>query len=60
MPQPQLIPVQSLEEPVYPRVGPVAGTLAAVVLLSVMLFFEDRARGLNWRDRVAWTGPTGP
>ncbi len=41
-------------------VAGVLGLAAAVVLLSVMLFLEDRARGLNWRDRSAWTAPTEP
>jgi low temperature requirement protein LtrA len=39
-------------------VAGVLGLVAAVLVLSVMLYFEDRARGLRWGDRSAWTAPT--
>lgn len=42
--------------------GTVAGVLGlatAVVVLAAMVFLEDRARGLNWGDRSAWSTPTG-
>jgi low temperature requirement protein LtrA len=39
-------------------VAGVLGLTAAVVVLSVMIFLEDRARGLNWHDRSSWTSPT--
>jgi len=38
----------------------VLGLAVAVVVLSVMLYLEDRARGLSWQDRSAWTAPTQP
>jgi low temperature requirement protein LtrA len=44
-------------------VAMVGGALAlagAVLLLSVMIFFEDRARGVRWGDRSGWTSPTKP
>ena len=53
-------PVAALVMVAVIPVAMVAGALglgAAVVVLSVMLFFEDRARGLRWGDRSAWTGP---
>jgi low temperature requirement protein LtrA len=34
------------------------GLGVAVVIVSAMIFFEDRARGLSWGDRSAWTAPT--
>jgi hypothetical protein len=41
-------------------VAGVLGLAAAVAVLVVMLFLEDRARGLDWNDRSAWTTPTKP
>jgi low temperature requirement protein LtrA len=41
-------------------VAGVLGLTTAVVVLSVMIFLEDRARGLHWRDRSAWTATTKP
>jgi low temperature requirement protein LtrA len=41
-------------------VAGVLGLAAAVVVLSLMLYLEDRARGLSWGDRRAWTAPTEP
>lgn len=38
----------------------VVGLAAAVAVLAIMLYLEDRARGLNWGDRTAWTRPTAP
>jgi len=41
----------------------VAGALGlgvAVVALYLMLYLEDRARGLRWGDRTSWTAPTEP
>jgi low temperature requirement protein LtrA len=35
------------------------GMGVAVVVLSVMLIFEDRARGVAWSDTSHWTTPTG-
>ena len=43
--------------------GMIAGVLglaAAVTVLAVMLYLEDRARGLRWGDRASWTAPTRP
>jgi hypothetical protein len=39
-------------------VGGALGLGTAVVVLSVMLFLEDRARGVRWGDPTAWTSPT--
>jgi low temperature requirement protein LtrA len=33
------------------------GLAVALAILYVMLFFEDRARGVRWGDRRAWTLP---
>jgi low temperature requirement protein LtrA len=38
----------------------VLGLAVAVLVLSVMLYLEDRSRGLAWGDRDAWTRPTEP
>lgn len=38
----------------------IMGLAAAVAVLAVMLYLEDRARGLRWGDRSAWTAPTRP
>ena len=41
-------------------VAGVLGLAAAVLVLTIMLVFEDRARGVSWGDRTAWTAPTAP
>jgi len=41
-------------------VAGVLGLGAAVLVLTVMLVLEDRARGVSWGDRSAWTVPTAP
>jgi low temperature requirement protein LtrA len=41
-------------------VAGVLGVTTAVVVLSVMIFFEDRARGVSWQDRSVWTAHAEP
>jgi low temperature requirement protein LtrA len=34
------------------------GLAVAVAILALMLFLQDRARGVSWGDRSAWSAPT--
>lgn len=35
-----------------------AGLAVAVVILNVMIYLEDRRRGVSWGDRTSWISPT--